>query len=257
MGLNDYTDVTEAHGNQITREALEMMWTRYAFAAMYCEDRDVLEVACGAGQGLGALARKARRVVGGDYTSRLLGMARSQYRSRMPLTQLDAQAMPFRDGSFDVVVLFEALYYLPEPAAFAREARRVLRPGGHIVLCTVNCEWADFNPSPFSTGYLTARQLRLLLESVGFTVSLYAGFPVTSATARDRMVSVVKRLAVKSGFMPKTMTGKRLLKRVFLGSLVDFPAEIADGAAAFREPIELTSVSAAGSYKVLYAVARA
>jgi ubiquinone/menaquinone biosynthesis C-methylase UbiE len=257
VALNDYTDVTEAHGNQITREALDMMWTRYAFAARYCEGRDVLEVACGAGQGLGALAHRARRVVGGDYTPRLLAMARRHYGSRMPLAQLDAQAMPFRDDSFDVVVLFEALYYLPNAAAFVCEARRVLRTGGCVVACTVNCEWADFNPSPFSTTYPTAQQLRGLFESAGFEVSLYAGFTASRATPRDRVVSMLKQVAVKSGLMPKTMGGKRLLKRLFLGSLVDFPAEIADGAAVFREPIELTPGSAAGRYKVLYAVARA
>jgi SAM-dependent methyltransferase len=252
----DFTDVTEAHGNKITREAADMMWTRYAFAAGYCEGRDVLEVACGAGQGLGALGVRARRVVGGDYTPRLLQMARRHYGARVPLAQLDAQVIPFRDRSFDVVVLFEALYYLAQPAAFVREARRILRPGGHIVICTVNCEWTDFNPSPFSTAYMTARQVKDLLEAGGFSVSMYAGFPVDRAGARDRVVSVLKRAAVRSGLMPKTMAGKRLLKRLFLGSLVDFPAEIAEGDGAYRRPTELNGALAAPPYKVLYAVGR-
>lgn len=255
--MNDYTDVTEAHGTQITSEALDMMWTRYAFAARYCENREVLEVACGAGQGLGALGRRARRIVGGDYTPRLLAMARTQYGNRIPLTQLDAGALPFHSQSFDVVVLFEALYYLPDPAAFVREARRVIRPGGHVVVCTVNCEWADFNPSPFSTRYLTAEQLRQLLEAEGLTVSLYAGFPVSAASPRDRVVSLVKQLAVRSGLMPKTMRSKRLLKRLFLGRLVDLPGDLTESKGSFREPMELKTASPAASYKVLYAVARA
>jgi protein-L-isoaspartate O-methyltransferase len=58
----DYSDVTEAHGNQITREALAMMCTRYVFAARLSDGRDVLEVGCGAGQGLGVLRERARRV---------------------------------------------------------------------------------------------------------------------------------------------------------------------------------------------------
>lgn len=256
MTAIDYTDVTEARGNQITREALDMMFTRYAFAARYCEGREVLEVACGAGQGLGLLQRRAGRAVGVDYTLGLLAMARAQYGSRVPLAQVDAHALPFRVASFDVVVLYEALYYLADPLVFLREARRVLRPGGHLLVCTVNREWPDFNPSPFSTRYHSADELRGLLSSAGFGVAMFAGFPVAASTGRDRAVSRLKRAAVALRLMPKTMAGKRLLKRLFLGRLVDFPAELRDGAATYREPAALPPGHASG-HKVLYAVGAA
>jgi hypothetical protein len=117
-----------------------------------------------------------------------------------------------------------ALYYLAQPQAFVAEARRVLRPDGRLVLCTVNREWADFNPSPFSTVYHSAAELRALLEGGGFDTTLFAAFPAQRATTRDRAVSAVKRFAVAFGLVPKTMRGKRLLKRVFLGRLVSFSA---------------------------------
>jgi SAM-dependent methyltransferase len=250
----DYRDVTEAHGNQITREALEMMCTRYLFAAHLSEGRDVLEVACGAGQGLGVLRGHARRVVGADYTHGLLEMARSHYDGRVPLARVDAQRLPFRSGSFDVVVLYEALYYLAQPQAFVAEARRVLRPAGRLMICTVNREWADFNPSPFSTVYHSAAELRTLLEEEGFATRLFAAFPVGRATIRDRAVSAVKQFAVAFGLVPKTMRGKRLLKRVFLGRLVSFPPEIRGDMAAYREPVPLTAGGPVDGYKVVYAI---
>jgi SAM-dependent methyltransferase len=254
MGVVDYTAVTEARGTQITREALDMMWTRYAFAARYCDGCDVLEVACGAGQGLGTLSDRARRVVGGDYTRPLLDMARRQYAGRLPLVQLDAQALPFRSGSFDAVVLYEALYYLHDPPEFIREARRVLRCGGRLVVCTVNREWADFNPSPLSTTYFSHAELREMLCAERFSPSLFGAFPVTRETARDRVVSGIKRAAIRLGLMPRTMRGKRLLKRLFLGELVDFPAEMREGLASYREPVSLAPEEPAPGFKVIYAV---
>jgi len=58
----DYTTVTEMPGLKASREQLAMLYTRYAFAAKFCDGKDVLEVGCGAGQGLGYLATKARKV---------------------------------------------------------------------------------------------------------------------------------------------------------------------------------------------------
>jgi ubiquinone/menaquinone biosynthesis C-methylase UbiE len=107
----DYEQVTEIPGLGATREQMSMLYTRYRTAAAFCEGKDVLQVACGAGQGLGYLAAKACRVVGGDYTARLLNLARSHYRDRIPLVRLDAHKLPFRDQTFEVVILYEAIYY--------------------------------------------------------------------------------------------------------------------------------------------------
>jgi len=62
----DYTSVTEIAGSKVSNEQLLRMAHRYHFAAGFCAGKDVLEVACGAGVGLGYLAKFAKRVVGGD-----------------------------------------------------------------------------------------------------------------------------------------------------------------------------------------------
>lgn len=250
----DFTGVTEVPGNRIRREALDELVTRYEYAANLCRDRDVLEVACGAGMGLGRLESVARRVVGGDYSEPLLTIARQHYRHRVPLVRLDGASLPFRDASFDVVVLYEALYYLPLPQRFLSEAVRLLRPGGSLVLCSTNVEWPDFNPSPHSVHYHSAAELRRSLEQEGFRVEMFAAFPDDAETLRARLVSVIRRVAVACGFVPKTMKGKQWLKRIFYGVLAEVPFEVRP-ASVTAPLVALSPDSPATSYKVIYALA--
>jgi ubiquinone/menaquinone biosynthesis C-methylase UbiE len=251
----DFSTVTEIPGTGITRQALDMLWTRYAYAAELCAGRDVLELACGTGQGLACLAARARRVVGCDYTYALVESARHEYGSEVPVMRADAQALPFGAATFDAVVLFEALYYLGAPERFVEECRRVLRPGGVAIVCSVNPQWTDFNPSPHSCRYLTAAEVSTLFTAQGFAVDTAAAFPAEATSAKASAVSVLKRTAVSLGLVPKTMKGKRLLKRLFLGELVNAPARLSAGVAAYHEPVAFDRAHP-GRHKVFYVVAR-
>ena len=59
----------------MTSEQLQIIYARYRFASELCDDKEVLEVACGSGQGPGCLAKKAKRVVGGDIDENNLSFA--------------------------------------------------------------------------------------------------------------------------------------------------------------------------------------
>jgi len=231
-----------------------MVYTRYAFAGKLCEKRDVLEVACGGGHGLGYLARKARRVVGGDYTERLLALAQRHCRGQVPLVRLDGHSLPFRPGSFGVVLLCEALYYLTETPRFVDEARRVLSRDGCLIISTINREWPDFNPSPFSTRYFSGTELLALLEDRGFQTKIYGAFPVVNDSARERVISTIRRAAVRLHLIPRTMRGKEVLKRVFLGRLAVFPTEVVDAMAPYCAPAPLLPHGPIRDFKVLFAV---
>ncbi len=253
---DDFSTVTETVGDKITEQALTMIRTRYEFAAEYSKDKDVLEAGCGVGQGLGILGRDARRVVGGDYTASLVEDAKRHYGDRFEVSQFDAQEMPFEDDSFDVVILYEAIYYLPEPKRFLVESRRVLRPDGVLLICTANCAGSDFHPSSHSLRYFTAEELDEMMRAAGFHVKLFGAFSRAKVGLVRRAVSLLKRIAVKLNVMPKTMKGKELLKRLFLGKLVEVPAEVDESMGSYERPVELSSESNAADYKVIYALGR-
>lgn len=248
----DFKTVTETPDARVSQEQLQRLYTRYKFALKHCIGKDVLEVACGAGIGLGYLAKAARKVVGGDIDPDNLAFASRTYQGRLNIEvkQFDAHQMPFEDGSFDVVIIFEAIYYFSNPALFVDECRRVLRKDGTLLICTVNKEWPGFNPSPFSVRYFSAEDLYLLLEKHGFEPALFAG----SKADESGILSAMKRFAVRHGLMPKTMKGKEILRRLFQGKLHPMPAEAYDGMAEYDEPMPISADAPETGYKIIYAV---
>jgi len=253
----EYFNVTEIPGNKASKEQIERLYHRYFFAATLCHGKDVLEVACGAGMGLGCLARVAHRIVGGDIDKNLISLAQKHYAGRptIELKILDAQQLPFPDGSFDVILLYEAIYYLPEPARFVEEAVRVLRQNGILIICSVNKEWPDFNPSPLSRQYLSARELYGLLKKGFFEVELYGAFLVETDSLKSRLLSVAKRTAVRLHLIPKTMKGKEPFKRIFFGNLIPIPSEVYEGMSGYIPPYRIDIGASMQAFKVLYAIA--
>jgi ubiquinone/menaquinone biosynthesis C-methylase UbiE len=233
-----------------------MILTRYGFAAEMCKDHDVLEIASGPGMGLGYLAKRARRIVGSDYTECFLHQAHQHYRGRINLVRLDAHALPFPEDIFDVVVFFEAIYYLQRPVAFLEECRRVLRPNGVLLVCTVNPRWLGFHPSPLSVQYFSAHELERVLRTARFDTQMFAAFPQPSPTLGHTAMLYLRRLAVRLELIPRTMKRKELLKRLVAGPLVALPDEIMDDHAAKMPIVALEGDTENGQYKVLFAIAR-
>ncbi|MCJ7813087.1 class I SAM-dependent methyltransferase [bacterium] len=113
----------------------------YQFAAQYCQDKNVLDVASGMGFGSYFLAQTARRVVGLDIDAKSLEYAVQRYRNRnLHFFLTDATAACFADGSFDIIVSIETFeHILPERAmSFLQEIHRLLVPGGFLVISTPN-----------------------------------------------------------------------------------------------------------------------
>ena len=130
----DYVSVTEIAGDEVSQEQVDRLCNRYYWAGQYCKDKDVLEVACGTGQGLGYLSGIAKSLEAGDYSQDILKIARQHYGDRIILQQFDALEMPFPDNSKDVIILFEAIYYLPDAERFIQECTRILRADGRVLI---------------------------------------------------------------------------------------------------------------------------
>lgn len=222
----DYSEVTELAGDEVSREQVERVGRRYGWALPFCAGKDVLELACGTGPGLGLLLKHARSVVAGDISDAMVSRVRAHYGQRVKVQRLDAQELPFPDASFDVVILFEALYYLPQPERFARECARVLRSGGIVLVSNANKDLYDFNPSLYSHDYHGVVELERLFVPHGFKCHFWGDTAVGRLSWRQRALRPVKKAAVRLGFMPKTANGKKLLKRLVFGRMDRFPHEL-------------------------------
>ena len=97
----------------------------------------VLDVAAGNGNATLAAARRFATVVSTDYVPALLERGAERAKAeRLPVTfqQADAEALPFDDASFDVVLSTFGVMFTPDQEQAARELLRVCRPGGKIGL---------------------------------------------------------------------------------------------------------------------------
>src|ERR1035437_9696098 len=116
----DFSTVTEQPEQSASRLQLAMLSTRYAWAAGHVADKDVAEIACGSGLGLGWIARRARSVEAGDLNDANCRAAIETYagRENIRVRRMDAHLLPFPEASFDLLLLFEAIYYLSDAEAF-------------------------------------------------------------------------------------------------------------------------------------------
>lgn len=248
----DFLTVTELAGERVSQEQIDRLCHRYYWAGDYCDGRDVLEVACGSGQGLGYLLSRAKSLEAGDVSERILEQPRAHYGKRVTLHQFDAQALPFEDASKDVVILFEAIYYVPDATKFVAECARVLRPGGCVLLATANKDLEDFNPSPYSHVYYGVRDLQNLFAEGGFDTEFFGYLSVREVSWRQRLLRPIKTAVVSLGLMPKTMKGKRLLKRLVFGELVSMPNEIVADMFPYRDAVRVAASEPDTEHKVIY-----
>jgi len=97
----------------------------------------VLDVACGTGNLAVIAARRGCSASGIDIASNLISQARARAAAenlRIDFQEADAEALPFADSQFDLVVSMFGVMFAPRPEVAVAELRRVTRPGGQIAL---------------------------------------------------------------------------------------------------------------------------
>lgn len=100
--------------------------------------RRILDIGCGAGGMLGLLQRYGE-VAGLDVDHEYLAFCRE--RGFPNVLCGSGYELPFGDGRFDLVSLFDTLEHIPEEVAALREVRRVLRPGGLVLISVPAYQW--------------------------------------------------------------------------------------------------------------------
>lgn len=176
----------------------------------------VLEV--GASQANTSLlaAEAGLRAVALDRDTRALSYAWRKHQSGDFSTVCgDALKLPFLSGSFAAVLALEILEHLPDPLAALREARRVLAPGGIVVVTTPNADYAterlpsyagrdetlEAREAPDASGHLfafTLKELRAVVQEAGLAVveSRYEG-----------SLAMSDKLPLKRLFTPRQLIG--------------------------------------------------
>lgn len=136
----------------------------------------VLELGCGPGRYVAMLAQLGHRVIGVDpipYPTwpKIEAHVRVELRSGV-----HAEHLPFPDSHFDHIACLGALLYFPDDRQALREMHRVVKPGGRLIVRTVNSR--NFYTTvtgkkldPTSRNLYTESELALLLESEGFDVA--------------------------------------------------------------------------------------
>jgi SAM-dependent methyltransferase len=151
----------------------------------------VLDVGCGTGVVALAAARTGAHVSGLDLTPELLVRARENAAiagAEIDWHEGDAEALPFADGEFDVVVSQFGHMFAPRPDVATREMLRVLKPGGTIAFAT----W----PPEVWTGRMFALTGRHLPPPPGVSPPPQWGHP---DIVRERLGSAVTDLVFDRG----------------------------------------------------------
>jgi len=124
---------------------------RYFFAMQFCVGKTVLDIASGEGYGSALLATVAERVMGVDASDEAVKHAIESYTGHnLSFHRGVATDLPVPASTIDVVVSFETLEHLTGHQEFLRDIKRVLRPGGLLVLSTPDHEFfASSPPNPY------------------------------------------------------------------------------------------------------------
>lgn len=114
-------------------------------AEPYARDASVLELGCGTGLILERVARVAKEAIGIDFSE---GMAVRAQKRGLDVRIGSVCDLPFPDDRFELTYSFKVLAHVPNIETALREASRVTKPGGHLVLEFYN---------PWSLRYLAKR----------------------------------------------------------------------------------------------------
>jgi ubiquinone/menaquinone biosynthesis C-methylase UbiE len=174
----DYDDLADRYDQRYARfeyGGVERCLLRFAHGAA-----EVLEVGCGTGHWLELLAREAaaKGLAGTDPSIEMLEQARARVPSAR-IVQGRAEALPFTDASFDRVLCVNAFHHFSDKTAFIAEARRVLRPGGGVLVCGLDphtglSRWwiYDYYASALASDrerFASSAAIIALLSHAGFT----------------------------------------------------------------------------------------
>ncbi len=141
---------------------------RYAIAKELVHNKVVLDIACGEGYGTNLLAASAEQATGVDVDGKIIDHASKKYRKdNLSFKQGTVEKIPFDSATFDVVICFETLEHTTEHELALKEFKRVLKPGGLLLISTPDKKkYSDLSgyKNPFHARELYRHEFEQLLS---------------------------------------------------------------------------------------------
>lgn len=134
---NDYDTFAEAYTAETEANLINGYYARPAILDLAGDvsGRQVLDAGCGSGPLFAALRDRGAIVTGFDSSTKMVELARRRLGADAALHVADVDSpLPFPDGAFDDVIASLVLHYLEDWTAPLAELRRVLRPGGRLIM---------------------------------------------------------------------------------------------------------------------------
>ena len=135
--VNDYDSFAEAYSAETEANLINGYYTRPAILDLAGDvaGRRILDAGCGSGPLFAGLRDRGAIVTGFDRSTKMLELARRRLGAGADLQVADlSRPLPYSDGAFDDVIVSLVLHYLEDWTAPLAELRRVLRPGGRLIL---------------------------------------------------------------------------------------------------------------------------
>jgi ubiquinone/menaquinone biosynthesis C-methylase UbiE len=210
MQADDYDSFAESYAKENETSLLNAYYERPAMIALAgdVDGHRVLDAGCGSGPLSAALVAKGAKVTGFDGSPAMVELARRRLGEDADLHVADlSRPLPFADAAFDDVVVSLVLHYLQDWTAPLAELRRVLKPGGRLMLSVnhpIMYKLADpdadyFASTQYSEEYTLGDGHRMVLTywhrplhamtdaftEAGFRISVISEPPAAPGTPRD------------------------------------------------------------------------
>jgi 2-polyprenyl-3-methyl-5-hydroxy-6-metoxy-1,4-benzoquinol methylase len=156
---------------------------RYNFAIPYCEDKIVLDAACGTGYGSAILAQnKAQKVIGVDISEEAIQEAKLKYGHIVNLEFycLSVYEISKLNQKFDLIVSFETIEHIDNPLLFIKLLDMNLSNAGKCIISSPNKTYTDRNidfTNPYHLSELTFLEFKEYFEEFFKIINMYGQSP--------------------------------------------------------------------------------